>query len=360
MISPVFTAHLMTTGGGLSGKPLCEETDDDNTYDISIIEEALTVFGSMLNTDDDLELQLDAFLEEFYEDLDPDLLKTILVRLSEENDGDGSDDDIKSILKTLAEAWNTEPSPKPSTRYPNEVGMTPLSGEDGIKKILRQHPIAAHQQPFGTKAYDASNYKAFNREANRYGKNYSYKNDYNNQFPNQPSQNPILRVSAQGQRPSSGKAYESVDSVGLSNPMHYRVMSVLTGQYVTKLGVPKEEVDQITDQLNQLFQEQLAANPDLIKEFEAATSMPSEIPATNLQEGLNDQSNIARYAAYLNKPNHNYTSAGSLQGQKTDPIGAKAVSDWRAAQMLIERTRRTDEPNEQDALNARSTGRGRK
>ena len=369
MISPVFTAHLMTTGGGLSGKPLCEETTDDNLLDIT---EALQLFAHFLELDQldeeedtsiDLSASYDNFIELYSIDEESaEYIAAVILETSQEIFGDSEDDTAIHFLRQLAKPLETERGEI------NKDGMTVPNTQIGSKAVLAMHPVSKIKDAFNNTSFSADKYTYFPRGENRYGHEAEFKdpNQAYNKIGGFPLMNPILNVNTAGgsanmaKKLPSGRAYESIDSVGLSNPMHFRVMSKLTGEYVTKFGVPKEEVDQIADELNQLFQEQLAANPELIKEFERATSLPSEVPVTHLQEGLNDHSRISKYANYLQSERFNGIGRKHTNGYGKDAAVPDHAQAFHETQSLLNERRKTFGENEDQDVRANVKAPGRK
>ena len=306
MISPVFTAHLMTTGGGLSGKPLCEETTDDNLIDIT---EPLQLFAHFLELDQldeeedtsiDLSASYDNFIELYSIDEESaEYIAAVILESSQKMFGDSEDDTAIHFLRQLSKPLETERGEI------NKTGMTPLKNEIGSKALLSMHPMSKVKDAFGNLGFSADKYTYFPRGENRYGKEAEFKDPSQayNSAGGFPLMSPLINVNCGNggnanlaKKLPSGRAFESVDGVGIGSLVHYRVLNKLTGEYVTG-QIHKEQADEIANDLNQTMHQTLAENPELIKEFEPATSMPSEIPATPLEEGLNDHSNIQRYAA---------------------------------------------------------------
>jgi hypothetical protein len=366
MISPVFTAHLMTTGGGLSGEPLCEETTDDNLLDIT---EALQPFAHFLELDQldesedtniDLSASYDNFIELYSIDEESaEYIAAVILESSQKMFGDSEDDTAIHFLRQLSKSLETERGEI------NKSGMTVPNTQIGSKAVLALHPVSRVKDAFGNLGFSSDRYQYFPRGENRFGKEAEFKdpNQAYNQIGGFPLMNPVLNVNTAGgaanlaKKLPSGRAFESVDAVGIGAITHYRVLNKLSGQFVTN-QIHKEQADEIAAGLNHEYEQVLSEHPDLIKEFERATSKPSEIPATNLQEGLNNHSNIQRYASYLSKTAPRLDSGSRIA---TDTVASQAISDFKATQKLINENRRPDDQiDEMAALNARSTGRGRR
>lgn len=248
----LFEKHLeMTTPGVLRGSdtPFADEYRDELAENVT---EVLRTFANGLDESADLGTSFDSFCHHYeLSEEDAAWIQDVLIETTKLAFGgrrDADDDAIRSFLKTLS-----QPFPKPTKTPPNQDGMTPRAGEHAIKEFLRKLEVAKHPDPFGNDGYSADKYKAFDREANRYGRNYSYKNDYNNQTPSRPLANPTLNVD------TGNKAFEAVDSVGMGVPMHFRVVNKLTNEYVTK-PIHKEEALQIASDLNREFEQVLDEN----------------------------------------------------------------------------------------------------
>jgi hypothetical protein len=132
---------------------LHEDVEQVTEEDVHQLTEMLRVFADGLDEDLDLETQVEQFAE--YLDFDPedtDLLKYTLVETAKAYTGEADDNSIRSFLKTLS-----QPYPKAEKRYPNQEGMTPLAGEDGIKAFLKKLPVNAYPDSYG---FDAARFHA--------------------------------------------------------------------------------------------------------------------------------------------------------------------------------------------------------
>jgi hypothetical protein len=340
------------------GIPLLNEdtTSEADETVLLDIEEVVELFASFVveNYDEDTIDMGEAFslFQDHFQitDEDGELIAGAILQMTDSLFEDTEDPTVFHFLQQLS-----KPLGKPEMTSANKqgTGMTPLAGEKSVQDFLKTYaPVSKFPDAFGNKSFSSDQHKYFPRGENRFGHEAEGHGGpgYNNQKSSRPLANPTLNVD------TKNRAYESIDAVGLGNITHYRVLDRLRGVYVTN-QLHKEQADQIARDLNSEAEQVLAENPQLVEDFERATKEPSAIPATQLQTGLNDHRNISKYAAFINKQNHNWTSAGSLQSQKTDPVGAKAIDDWKSAQRLINENHRDDVPNEMDALNARSTGR---
>jgi hypothetical protein len=323
---------------------------------------------------------------------------------AEQSYGNANDDSVRSLLKTLA-----QPFPKATETTPNKDGLTPEAGETSTKRFLAQLRTFKHPDPYGNQSLDADHYKAFDREANRYGRNYSYANDWNNQRPTWPLANPKLNVNsgATDQR----EAFEAVDSVGLGAKVHWRVVNRLTNEYVTR-QIEKTQAESIAAELNQEFAEQVELHESVSrKHFEQVVTTvkaiddpqkrqahadhnavlfaqqnprfdharfhkacgtvhvnkgkvqnESSLPATALQEGLlqNDAARMDRYLDAMNKSiahSRGHTmDGGKYQSTNTD---ITAMADFRATALLREQSKSKFEGKtgvtEQDAVRSRQS-----
>jgi hypothetical protein len=341
------------------------------------LKKLIRFFAEGIDPDTSLEDNVQQFSEHM--ELDDEDSETFIGLLNDllESAEVQDEDTAKSFLASLA-----KPYPKAERRYPNQEGMTPLSGETGTRAFLKNLPVDAHPDPYGNEGFSADKYKAFDREKNRFGCNYSAKNDYNNRSPDYPLQNPILNVNT-----SRSNVYEAIDSVGMGIKVHYRVLNKLTNEYVTH-KIEKDQAEQIAADLNnQMHKQSLdeavsrkdfrtvsnvvraiespqkrqefadhharifsAQNPrfDHQKWYDACgTKCPSKlhqeaakpIPSVPLQENLFKPLNPA-YAEYINK-SVNPANSRVMDGgayQSTNPA-ITAVADFKATAMLNERAK---------------------
>jgi hypothetical protein len=216
-----------------SSTPFQDVQDDE---DSAFVLEALTAFAQDLeaneldeDSDSDLETIFDAWCEccEITDPATIDILKGVLVETAKEAFGEGSDSDIRSLLSVL------KTTPKVTYTTPNKEGMTPLAGEHGVKAFLTQLKVAKYGDAYGNDGFDASKYKAFDREKNHFGYNYSAANDYNNQKPSRPLQNPTLNVSTDNK--AFEAVYRAVDSVGQGFRHQYKVANLPSRRYLCKI-----------------------------------------------------------------------------------------------------------------------------
>ncbi len=285
----------------------------------------LSSFASMLSEDNlddesnDIEATFDCWAESTGELSEDDilLLKMILNETTAEAYGQASDANIRKVLKILGQGGVNDDV---TMTTPNKNGMTPLKNEKGARAFLRQLKTATRPyDPHNNTGFRASSYKAFPREKNHFGYDYSYANDFNNQPDSPPGNralaNPTLNVRTE--------AFAAVDAIGMNMAHQYKVVNLLTSEFVTGL-CHKEDAQKIANELNAAFAVELA-------QLDETKRAANEIPSLALQENIFRPLNPAYLKAFQKE---NYTMSGSI-AQSGAP--STAVSDWKAAQLLIER-----------------------
>jgi hypothetical protein len=204
--------------------------------------------------------------------------------------------------------------------------MTPEAGETSTKRFLSQLRTFKHPDPYGNKSLDADHYKAFDREANRYGRNYSYANDWNNQRPTWPLANPELNVNSGAT--DQKEAFAAVDAVGMGAKTHWRVYNKLTGDYVTK-QMHEEQAQQVAAELNAEFVQQVELHESVSrKHFEqiAATVKAIEDPqkrqhfADHHAAIFSQQNPRFDHVLWHKACNTAHVQKGKLQNESIDPI----------------------------------------
>lgn len=186
----------------------------------------------------------------------------------------------KSLL-----AFLNQPRPKPSIRYPNQDGMTPLENEPGARAILKMHPIQDWPSANANDdAFSAKDVKVFDRAANRFGHSYDPK-AFNAQPEGHPLRNPNLNVLTQTE------AFAAVDSVGLGSLVDYRVVNIRTGEYVTK-KMHKEEAIELAAKLNNEYLTQLDESVTRKHFREVANTVRSIEDPAKRQEFADHHANI--------------------------------------------------------------------
>lgn len=236
----LFEQHLLNSMPGLKGSdtPLLDEEAHDLT-------QVFNVFGEGVDEYSDLDEAWQQFGEYFeFAPAEIEWMSHALYQIVEAQSGNATEHNVRKFLKTI----NSGPFPKPDKTTPNAQGFTPLRGEGFVKKFLKSLATAAHPDPFHNTSFLAKNYKAFDRQANRYGVPYSYANDWNNQSPSRPLANPILNVSV----------FEAIDSIGAGFKSNWKVLNTATGEYVTR-QIQQEEAEQIAYELNCQLAEELEA-----------------------------------------------------------------------------------------------------
>jgi hypothetical protein len=247
-LTNLFETTLMATKHrGLT--PLNEDasSDDDDTYEE--VQAALQLFAEYMedNFDNDLSEAWTAFTAAYgIDDEDAQYLGECLTESTKAAYGNFEDASVIHFLKQLAQPL------KSTTRYPNQSGMTPLKNETGIKAFLKQLPISSIADPFGNRSFSADKYTAFDRQKNRMGVNYSVANDYNSQKNRYaPLANPRLNVSTE--------AFAAVDSQGQGFRHQYKVVNLITNEYVSK-QMDKSQAEEIAKGLNNEFAQMLDEN----------------------------------------------------------------------------------------------------
>jgi hypothetical protein len=146
--------------------PLCDEgrvTEDD----------IIIAFATLVAENDDevdansLEGVFDQFVEYHEVGHLSDGCKDAIREATTEAFGSAGNENVKSLLKTLAKTPNT-------TQTTPDQYMHPLAGEGGVRRFLRQLKIQKHGYPYGNDdAFSAKDVKTFDRGSHRYGKPYS-------------------------------------------------------------------------------------------------------------------------------------------------------------------------------------------
>jgi hypothetical protein len=354
-VTNLFETTLMSTKHrGL--EPLDEDDDEGD-----LVTSILTEFSQSM-TEDELEYADIDVLENYFEDwametgeLSEDdivALKRILMNVAEEafsGEPENTAENIRSVLKVLQSSGEkTKPSkgstldtlskrPEISTTTANVLGPTPK----GVRAFLDQLKVLKHSNYAGNAAsFQAKDVKVFDRVKNRYGHPYT---DFNSQKPTQTAlANPRLNVATE--------AFAAVDAVGMNMNHQHRVVNLLTGEYVTGY-CNREDAERITSDLNSQFQ--LAMIAEGLPEQPVV--MSKVLPSTPLQEGLFDNSNVAKYAAYLNKSTPSKTMDGGMY-QSTN-VDITAMADFKATAALQSRASNKfvgeTETTEQNALRSR-------
>ena len=271
---------------------------------------------------------------------------------------DISESDVRGFLASLGKAQG-----KPSKTSPNSQGMTPLEPEKATRRFLATLVVAKHPDAFDNdKAFGASSYKQFSRRDHNYGHDNIEFNNQKNRYA--PLANPTLRVQ---------EAYMALDSVGLGNPMHWRVVNTMTGEYATR-QIHREQAEEIAADLSRDFEQILAEQgdgdgsvnppPAKLKKLKKTTvnlapKLKTELATTELRESLLrplSAERQARIEAALHKQNSTWSgSVATTTDEKTGRTVATGmsqsttVSDWKAGQALLSE-RRKREANEKSEL----------
>jgi hypothetical protein len=320
----LFGAHLRgaTTSGELTGSDfaLTEEALREDTEDLLGL---LEKFSVNLADTDDLEEHFNAFVDiNELPETEAEFLETALIEATQNVFGKhATDARVKAFLKTLSK------QPGITKTTPNKSGMT--AAESGIRKFLASLTVDKHDDTYGNRGIDAANYKQFNRHGKN---NYGHDNVEFNLQPNRPLVNPRFNVSVR-------EAFAAVDSVGMGMNHQYKVVNVLTGEYVSRM-INKDVAEEIAADLNNDFAVALQES--------RKQPSPNEIASLPIQEGLHRP--IPR----------SYLSDFSRQ-QKLMSGGAVAETPaqaWKKNQQLIDsRKAAFDEDNtlnELDSIKGRS------
>jgi hypothetical protein len=295
------------------------------------IEELIRFFAEGIDPDTSLEDNVQQFSEHM--ELDDEDSETFIGLLNDllESAEVQDEDTAKSFLASLA-----KPYPKAERRYPNQEGMTPLSGETGTRAFLKNLPVDAHPDPYGNEGFSADKYKAFDREKNRFGCNYSAKNDYNNRSPDYPLQNPILNVNT-----SRSNVYEAIDSVGMGIKVHYRVLNKLTNEYVTH-KIEKDQAEQIAADLNNQMHKQSLDEAVSRKDFRTVSNVVRAIEETSRIRGSSCKDFLCTEPA-LRSPEvvrcmrHEMPKQAAPRSSKANSISAFAGKSVQATQPCLRR-----------------------
>jgi hypothetical protein len=370
-------------------KPLqdSEQVEDEQVpeLDVDAITKIIEAFAQSLSTVHDWADLSDTWnrfcLENEIPEQSVEIFTETMVEAARQTTGGETDQHVKSFLRQIQ-----KPFPAPTTTTPNREGMSPRPGETSTKDFLKQLKVAAHSDPFGNDY--RGGVKAFDRDANRYGRNYSYKTDFNNQRPTWPLANSDLNVNTG----RTDEAFAAIDAVGLGALTHYRVVNRLTGEYVTK-QMHREDAQQVAVELNAAFAQEVELhesvsrkhfqqvantvraieNPKKRQEFAdhhaalfsqrnprfdharfhaaCGTQCPSggklrnegnQLPSTPITEGLHnrDDAKMARYVDAINK-SMTYQQDFTMDGgkyQSTD-TSITALADFRATALLQERNK---------------------
>lgn len=303
-----------------------EEEDEDD-----LVTSILTNFACMLSEDevDDPTNDLEGTFDEWcmstgeLSESDTELLKQVLSEVAREAYGKANDENIRGVLRIL------KTTPATSYTTPNQSGLQPLPGETGVRAFLKQLRVAKHADAFGNDdVFQAKDVNVFHRAKHRYGHPYT---DFNNQRSTQTAlKNPTLNVHSEAEEP-----FTAIDSVGLGINVHYRVLNTLTGEYLTK-KIDKRQAESVASDLNSEYRRVL------LGEIETPLQEEYTLPALPIQESLRQPLNPA-YAAYLNKSNPAWTMGGNLHQSNHQ---STVVSDFKAAQLLIERRKEKFGENE--------------
>ena len=302
---------------------------------------------------------------------------------------------MKSFLAALA-----KPAKKPTETTPNEFTKGKGTQQGGVTRFLQQLKVARHPEPFGNDdAFSAKDVKVFDRQKNNYGHPYSKANDWNQ--GGSPLQNPVLNVRTEDR-------YQALDSIGQGFRHQYKVADLLTSEWVTPQMMNKEDAQRIaanlnlSAELNQLdksvtrkhFQQvantvRAIEHPVTRQEFAdhhagifakqnprfdhskwhaaCGTKTKAErgvtsnedrsLPSTPITEGLLTPLKTSQVDAVERAlKRNNYTMGGSI-AQTGTTTTSTAIADLKAVQRLKNEQQRSDEPNEMDAVNAKSSPR---
>ena len=224
MVNPLFENHLLKTAFrtakfSATDAPLSEQCDVHQTIAI------LKAFAESVSEFEELSDTMERFaIANGFSPADLSYLEDVLIESTQRafNINEADDESTRSFLALLH-----KPFPKAETRYPNAPGsgMEPNAGEGAIRKMLRQHPINAYPQPFGTKAYDAATYKQANKMPH-YGPDKNV--GFNAQKPSRPLANYIQNVNQ-----TSNEAFVAIDSQGMGMPHQYRVLNTIRNEWVS-------------------------------------------------------------------------------------------------------------------------------
>jgi hypothetical protein len=317
----LFNEHLRRTSAEArfnSAPMLCEDVTEN------VIVDAITDFANSLSSVSDW-LDLGTAFDSWCEsnelsDEAISVLQETISEAAEQSYGNADDNSVRGLLKTLA-----QPFPKATETTPNKDGLTPEAGETSTKRFLAQLRTFKNPDPYGNKSLDADHYKAFDREANRYGYNYSAKRDYNNQTPTYPLANPILNTHSG----RTDEAFAAVDAVRMGALVHWRVYNKQTGEYVTR-QIHKEQAEQVAAQLNREYQSEVTDLQESVsrKHFEqvAATVKAIEDPQTRQHFADHHASIFAKqnprfdHVRWHKACNTAHVQKGKLQNESIDPI----------------------------------------